>query len=383
VRLVSLNEVGGDPSRFGLSVAAFHAQNLERQNRYPHSLIALSTHDTKRSEDARARINALSEIPEQWRSSVLRWARWNKRKKSKADGELAPSRNDEYLLYQTLIGTWPAASLCGAELDAYVERICQYMTKALREAKVHSSWISPHEAYERATHDFIKAILAVDPASAFRLDFEPFADLVTRWGWWNSLSQTLLKLTCPGVPDTYPGTEVWSLRLVDPDNRRPVDFQALDRELASLERRGLESPRDTLLQDLVEHSASGAIKLFVHQQALQLRRELPDLFTKGSYLPLEIVGSQSDHLCAFARTQEDAQAIVLVPRLIASLVPTGQPPMGESVWMDAAALLPENLRGENWRNVFNNRTQPLLHDRLHASEALTHFPVSLFVRSIG
>jgi (1->4)-alpha-D-glucan 1-alpha-D-glucosylmutase len=381
VRLISLNEVGGDPSRFGLSTAAFHQQNQERQNRYPHSLIALSTHDTKRSEDARARINALSEIPAEWRSCVMRWGRWNKRKKTKVEGELAPSRNDEYLIYQTLIGTWPAASLTGKALEEYVERICQYMTKALREAKVRSSWISPQEEYERATHDFVKAILATQPASAFRLDFEPFADLMTRWGWWNSLSQTLLKLTCPGVPDTYPGTEMWSLRLVDPDNRRPVDFAALDRELATLERRARDPDRLALLKNLVDQANKGVIKLFVHQQALQARRELPGLFAWGQYVPLEVVGSQGEHLCAFARIHEGSQAIVVVPRLIASLAPSGQPPVGDSVWMDAAALLPEQLRGSGWRNVFTNQSQSLAQDRLHAGQALGHFPVSLWVRS--
>jgi (1->4)-alpha-D-glucan 1-alpha-D-glucosylmutase len=382
VRLISLNEVGGDPRHFGLSVAAFHQQNVERQNRFPHSLLALSTHDTKRSEDVRARINAISEIHDQWKNMVLRWGRWNKRKKVKVDGELAPSRNDEYLLYQTLLGTWPAASLSGAALEAYIERICQYLTKALREAKVHSSWIAPNEAYERATHDFVKAILATQPASAFRLDFEPFADLVMRWGWWNSLSQTLLKLTCPGVPDTYPGTEMWSLRLVDPDNRRPVDFQALARELATLERRAQAPERVEMLKSLVGQAGQGAIKLFVHQQALQVRREFPDLFTTGEYIPLEVSGSQGEHLCAFARIHENVEALVIVPRLVASLVPSGQAPIGDSVWMDAAVLLPPGLRGD-WRNVFTSEQASLTHDRLHASQALAQFPVSLLVRNRG
>lgn len=379
-RLVSLNEVGGDPSRFGLSVAAFHQQNLERQNRYPHSLIALSTHDTKRSEDVRARINALSEIPSRWKECVLKWSRWNKRKKVKFDGDLAPSRNDEYLLYQTILGTWPAVSPTGTALDEYVERLCQYMTKALREAKVNSSWISPNEGYERATHEFIKSILATEPASAFRVDFEPFADLVMRWGWWNSLSQTLLKLTCPGVPDTYPGTEVWSLRLVDPDNRRPVDFQQLEQQLATLEQRAADSGRTALLKNLVDRASDGNVKMFLHQQALQLRQEAPGLFTTGQYLPLEVVGSQAEHVCAFARVQGNTQAIVAVPRFVASLVPGGQPPLGDSVWMDAAVLLPAELRGAGWKNYFSQEPLEISGDRLHVGQALAHFPVSLLVR---
>ncbi len=382
VRLISLNEVGGDPSRFGLSVAGFHQQNLDRQNRYPHSLISLSTHDTKRSEDVRARINALSEIPSRWKESALKWARWNKRKKFKLDGEMAPSRNDEYLIYQTLIGTWPASSPTGSALEEYIERLCQYMTKALREAKVNSSWIAPNENYERATHDFIKAILAAEPASAFRVDFEPFADLVMRWGWWNSLSQTLLKLTCPGVPDTYPGTEVWSLRLVDPDNRRPVDFPQLNGRLTALESRSQESNREAFLKGLVDRATDGNVKLFVHQQALPLRREFPELFTSGQYLPLEVTGSQAEHVCAFARIHEQSQAIVIVPRLIAGLVPGGQAPLGESVWMNAAALLPAALQGDGWRNVFANQELTIAGDRLHVSQALAQFPVSLLVRKL-
>ncbi|WP_254509146.1 malto-oligosyltrehalose synthase [Anatilimnocola floriformis] len=380
-RLVSLNEVGGDPSRFGITPAAFHQQNVERQNRYPHSLISLSTHDTKRSEDVRARINTLSEIPEQWKDCGVRWTRWNKRKKTKVDGELAPTRNDEYLLYQTLLGTWPTTPPTGAALEEYIGRLCEYMTKALREGKEKSSWISPNDAYERATHDFIRAILSTEPASAFRVDFEPFADLAMRWGWWNSLSQTLLKLTCPGAPDTYPGTEVWSLRLVDPDNRRPVDFAALDQQLKTLERRAADPGRTALLKNLVERAIDGNCKMFLHQQALQVRRDCPGLFTVGKYLPLEVTGSQAEHVFAFARIHEGQQAIVIVPRLVASLVPGGQPPVGESVWLNAAVLLPEELRGSGWTEVLTNQTHELTSDRLHAGQALGHFPVSLWLRA--
>lgn len=379
-RLISLNEVGGDPRRFGLTPAAFHQQNVERQNRYPHSLIALSTHDTKRSEDVRARINALSEIPSRWKECALRWARWNKRKKIKVDSELAPSRNDEYLLYQTLVGTWPAVPPTGAALEEYIERLCQYMTKAQREAKVQSSWISPNEPYEKATHEFIRAILATEPASAFRVDFEPFADLVMRWGWWNSLSQTMLKLTCPGVPDTYPGTEVWSLRLVDPDNRRPVNFVQLDQQLAALERRAKDPGRMALLKNLVERATDGNAKMFLHHQALQSRRANPDLFTLGKYVPLQVTGSQAEHIFAFARTHNNMQAIVIVPRLIASLVPGGQAPVSDSVWMDAAVLLPDELRGDGWRDVLADEACELSADRLHAGQALATFPVSLWLR---
>jgi (1->4)-alpha-D-glucan 1-alpha-D-glucosylmutase len=379
-RLISLNEVGGDPRRFGLTPAAFHQQNLERQNRYPHSLISLSTHDTKRSEDVRARINALSEIPSRWKECALRWARWNKRKKIKVDSELAPSRNDEYLLYQTLVGTWPAVPPTGAALEEYIQRLCQYMTKAQREAKVETSWISPNEPYEKATHEFIRAILATEPASAFRVDFEPFADLVMRWGWWNSLSQTMLKLTCPGVPDTYPGTEVWSLRLVDPDNRRPVNFAQLDQQLTALERRAKDPSRVALLKNLVERATDGNAKMFLHQQALKCRRENPDLFTLGKYVPLQVTGSQAEHIFAFARIHNNMQAIVIVPRLIASLVPGGQAPVSDSVWMDAAVLLPEELRGNGWRDVLADEARGLSGDRLHVGQALAHFPVSLWRR---
>ena len=187
--------------------------------------------------DVRARINVLSELPREWRTSVFRWGRLNQRKKVEIEGELAPSRNDEYLLYQTLIGTWPHEMTAAAERSAYIERIQQYMLKATREAKVHTSWISPHVAYERAMSDFVDAILmGFCTVDRFCPHFVPFAHKIAEFGLWNSLSQTMLKLTCPGVPDIYQGTELFDFSLVDPDNRRPVDFatrETLQKELES------------------------------------------------------------------------------------------------------------------------------------------------------
>lgn len=377
-RLVSLNEVGGNPEHFGDTVATFHRLNQERQAALPFALLATSTHDTKRSEDVRTRINVLSEFPGEFKERLVRWTRWNKRKKTKVDGELAPSRNDEYLLYQTLLGTWPFAVPRGDALATYIGRIQQYMTKAMREAKVRSSWIAPNEAYERATHEFIAAILSDEPASAFRTDFEPFAARIGRLGMWNSLSQTLLKLTSPGVPDVYQGTELWDFSLVDPDNRRPVDYELRQRLLRELDQQvGEFNDRTAFAEELVGHACDGRIKQFVTATALRLRRSLPELFTIGEYLPLEVRGSRSSHVCAFARRWQDHAAIVVVPRLVGTLLgETGAAPIGSDVWLDTSISLPRPIANSHLRDVFTGRfIAPSQDGELLVSEVLKRFPV--------
>ena len=224
-RLVSLNEVGGEPDKFGVSPAQFHERQAKRLREWPHSLLATSTHDTKRSEDVRARINVLSEMPKEWRTAVRRWARYNRKHKRRVDGQPAPDANEEYLLYQTLLGVWPF----GSEMDAQeysnlVERVQAYMGKALNEAKVHTSWANTNEAYLGAVSDFVASILRRSDDNRFLEDFLSLQKRIARYGAFNSLSQVLLKITSPGVPDIYQGTELWDFSLVDPDNRRPVDF---------------------------------------------------------------------------------------------------------------------------------------------------------------
>ena len=223
-RLVSLNEVGGDPLQFGVSVHTFHERMRQRRAHWPASICATSTHDTKRSEDVRARISVLSEIPQVWKTRVLRWSQLNKGYKTEVDGTLAPDRNEEYLLYQTLIGAWPFHALDDDGYKNFSDRIQAYMAKALKEAKIHTSWVNPNQAYDQAVRDFIERILVRSSPNPFLADFLPFQREIARHGVYNSLSQVLLKIASPGIPDFYQGTELWDFSLVDPDNRRPVDY---------------------------------------------------------------------------------------------------------------------------------------------------------------
>ncbi len=290
-RLVALNEVGGDPGRFGVSLDEFHARCHETQERWPTSMLASTTHDTKRSEDVRARIALLSEIPEAWAAAVERWAAANER--HKRDG--MPDRNLEYLLYQTLVGAWP--------ID--VERIVTTMMKAAREAKAYTSWNTPNPAYEEAVSSFITALLADD---AFLDDLKAFVSPLIEPGRINSLAQTLIKLTAPGVPDLYQGTELWALSLVDPDNRRPVDYETRRRLLAEL--------ADAPLEEIVRRSDEGMPKLHLIRQALHLRRRRPEWFGEGGdYTPLKALGPKHDHVVAFARGKGGGGCIAVAPRL--------------------------------------------------------------------
>lgn len=382
-RLVSLNEVGGDPEAFGTSPAVFHQQNIQRQTHWPYSLLATSTHDTKRSEDVRARINVLSEIPQDWRTHVFRWSRINQRKKTDVDGELAPSRNDEYLLYQTLLGTWPFEPMSRAERDQYVERVQQYMLKATHEAKVHTSWISPHAQYEQATRDFIAALLDDSPRNAFRDSFEPFAKRIAEFGLWNSLSQTLLKLTCPGVPDLYQGTELWDFSLVDPDNRRTVDFVQRQRRLVStINRANTDGKAFTFSRELLVTRHDGRIKLAVIRMVLNHRQSHPELYSSGEYDPLEPTGSRKEHLFAFARTSAEDTIVVVGARLVTKLVSdSDQLPTGSDVWQDTWLPLPNEVIGQRFRNVLTSETlavnQQATLSGLPLASVLNSLPVAL------
>ena len=224
-RLISLNEVGGEPGQFGLSVPVFHERMSDRQLKWPHSLSATSTHDTKRGEDVRARLNVLSEIPKQWRKHLALWHRLNKKARTSIEDQPVPDRNEEYFLYQTLLGSWPSTEMNDQAFQSFTERIQIYMTKALREAKVHTSWLNPDETYESGVRNFIDAILTRTRPNAFLNAFLPFQQELAHYGFYNSLSQLLLKITAPGTPDFYQGTELWDLNLVDPDNRRPVNYE--------------------------------------------------------------------------------------------------------------------------------------------------------------
>jgi (1->4)-alpha-D-glucan 1-alpha-D-glucosylmutase len=395
-RLISLNEVGGEPAEFGTSVAEFHRFQQTRLPRLSHTLNASSTHDTKRSEDVRARINVLSEIPKLWREHVQAWGRVHRRLTTEVDGVVAPSRNTEYLFYQTLVGLWPDSIPQGADREALVARLQQYLLKVEREAKVHTSWISPNEAYEMALTQFVTEVFAVDRRRSILTDLHEFASRVADHGWWNSLSQVLLKIASPGVPDFYQGTETWNLTLVDPDNRRPVNSAALRQVFENLCSdlsatmpgttpsdvidRWLDGDRvdaHRFLDRLIQNRADGCIKLFVTMLGLHTRSRFPDLFTAGEYLPLETMGTFADCVIAFARRHEDRWAIVVVPRLTVTVCGFGgSPPMGDH-WRDTAITLPAAFAASEVRELFTQRAWaggavfPL-------SVALQGFPVSLW-----
>jgi (1->4)-alpha-D-glucan 1-alpha-D-glucosylmutase len=350
-RLIALNEVGGDPAAFGTSVAEFHRANAERARRWPYGKLNSSTHDTKRSEDARARIAVLSELPREWRVSVNRWARLNRRHKTRIEGAQAPDRNDEYLFYQTLLGAWP----WGVEApdEELVARIEAFMIKAAREAQVHTTWVNPDPGYEDALRQFVRATLDASRENPFLNDLATLRAIAAHAGAINALSQQLLKIAAPGVPDIYQGTELWDQSLVDPDNRRPVDYALRARHLRALRRR---RPGRALARELLEKKEDGRIKLFLTWKALEFRKEHAALFTRGDYIPLPVEGTAAEHVVAFARRHEDEEVIVAVPRLVAGLS-RGElvDPVGKDVWGETRLVLPDAEPGTRYRDVFTEQ----------------------------
>jgi (1->4)-alpha-D-glucan 1-alpha-D-glucosylmutase len=304
-----------------LSLSAFHHLNQDRSAHWPQSMLATASHDTKLGEDVRARINVLSEMPVQWGQRAGRWASLNRRRKQDVDGRLAPSRNDEYLLYQTLLGAWPIGlrpdDAPAAEYGAFVDRIKAYMLKATREAKVHTSWSNPNAAYEGALDHFISQ--ALDPllGRPFLRDFLPFQERIAVFGMLNSLSQTALKMTCPGIPDIYQGSELWDFHLVDPDNRRPVDFDRRERTLAEIRAASRNDERASILERLRDDWHDGRIKQHLIFTLLRLRQQFPHLFLRGSYQSLQVEGSLADRVCAFQRKEGAETLVVAVGRFFA------------------------------------------------------------------
>jgi (1->4)-alpha-D-glucan 1-alpha-D-glucosylmutase len=378
-RLASLNEVGGNPERVGVPVAAFHHQNEQRLNRWPSSLLATSTHDTKRSEDVRGRINVLSEMSREWNEAMTRWTRLNAAQKTTVDGEAAPDRNDECLLYQTLVGAWPVAPVTPEGFAEFKERIVAYMLKATKEAKVHTSWVNPNQEYDEAVRNFVLRLLSDEDGNPFLDDLRALQERVAYYGQFNSLAQALLKLTSPGVPDTYQGAELWDFSLVDPDNRRPVDFARRARLLRELKRRE-EKGVTPLLRDLLTHWQDGRIKLYLTSKALNLRRDHPELFLGGDYLPLRTHGPAEEHVVAYARRQGPVWALVAVPRLVTRLCAPGEAPLGQAAWDDTAIVLPRKAP-QFWRNVLTGevvraeRSPRAMGLRLR--DVLRSFPVAL------
>lgn len=326
--LVSVNEVGGESSGPDLyfEIEEFHRRNLERQAQWPHTMNASSTHDTKRSEDVRARINVLSELPEEWGRALRRWMRIN-------PSETAPDANEQILTYQSMLGAWPI------ELG----RLKQYMSKALREAKTHTSWIDINEDYESRVMTFLGSLYT---SREFLSEFARLQKKIAYYGALSSLSQLVLKATSPGFPDFYRGAEVWDLSLADPDNRREVDFSRRAEMLKGL--RQASGPGD-----LLKHWGDGRIKMYVTWKLLQFRREHADLFSQGEYIPLRVTGARSNHIIAFARHLHDQWCVVAVPRLCASLTRVGSPPLGKRIWRNTQIELP-SAAPRLWKNILTD-----------------------------
>jgi (1->4)-alpha-D-glucan 1-alpha-D-glucosylmutase len=310
--LASLNEVGGELDARPLGVDEFHRLMRHRMEQWPHSMSGTATHDTKRGEDFRARLHVLSEAAEEWGEAFLRWRKMNEPLRREADGEQAPDVNEEYLLYQTLIGTWPVEPMDSEQLDSYRNRIAQYMEKALREAKVHTSWMNPSENYDGAVREFITELLG-DPGKPFRVELDAFVQQIADAGFVNSLAQVVLKSTLPGVPDFYQGAEFWDFSLVDPDNRRPVDFEARERSLQALLKTG-EGDLERTADHVASRWPADDVKLWITTRCLNARNEWVDVFTFGEYVPLAVNGPTAEHVVAFARQVEEKCAITIVPR---------------------------------------------------------------------
>jgi (1->4)-alpha-D-glucan 1-alpha-D-glucosylmutase len=384
-RLLSLNEVGNDADRFGVSPEELHRANQERQAKWPWALSALSTHDTKRSEDVRARLNVLSELPQEWQTCLQRWSDLNAPHRQTLEDEPVPDAREEYLLYQTLLGAWPLEPYTAEEYAAFVERIQAYMLKALHEAKVHTSWTNPNQAYDEAVQQYVAQILAPQTSGAFLDDFRVLQRRISHCGLFNSLAQTLLKITAPGVPDTYQGTELWHLSLVDPDNRRPVDYARRHRTLQQLQARmAAGDERHTLAQELLASKEDGRMKLYVTSLALHCRRTHPGLFATGEYLPAQTMGAKRPHIFGFVRRQGNCGAIVILPRLMARLLSDGQEaPLGEGVWHDTKVLVPGVEPQWSWHNVFTGEPVTFASEdgqpTLAVAEVLAHFPAALLV----
>ncbi|AWM38868.1 Maltooligosyl trehalose synthase [Gemmata obscuriglobus] len=363
-RLVSLNEVGGEPGKFGWKPEQVHAF-LHARAAAPGGLSPLSTHDTKRGEDVRARLNVLSELTAEWTQHVSRWSGYNRAHKTEVDDRLAPDANEEYLLYQTLVGAWPGRA---GVSDEFRQRIRDYMKKALAEAKVHTSWINPNAEYEAAVAAFIDRTLDPQQSDTFLLELDEFADRVAGLGRINSLAQTLIRCTAPGVPDTYQGTESWDLSLVDPDNRRPVDYTARASWLHELDTQG------TAAADLARNLADPRAKLFVTATALRCRRDQQELFAHGDYVPVEATGERGANAFAFLRTSGTGAALVVTTRLPASL---------RDGWGGTALTLPSEWADAAWKNLLTGELISSRDAQLPLSEVLKGFPVALLICDTG
>ncbi|MGF1491718.1 MAG: malto-oligosyltrehalose synthase [Microcoleaceae cyanobacterium] len=373
-RFLSLNEVGGAPQHFGIDLEGFHQFNQERFKNWPQAMSASSTHDTKRSEDVRARLNVISEIPDEWEAEVRNWIGLNRSKKADVEGQLIPDGNDEYFVYQTLVGAYPFSE---EKYPRFVERVKQYVIKAIREAKVHTAWLRPDTVYEEGFMEFVEQILQPSEINEFLAAFRPYKRKVAFYGIFNSLSQTLLKMTSPGLPDFYQGTELWDLSMVDPDNRRPVDFQQRLSFLQEIKRR-CKTGMMSLLEELRITWEDGRLKLFLITQVLAARKQYVGVFQKGNYQPLMVTGKYRNHVVAFARNYGNAVAIIIAPRFLTSVVEPDAFPLGEAVWQDTAVEIPSQLVGSTLQEVLTAQEIPA-QASLPIGQILQNFPAAVLV----
>ncbi len=385
-RLISLNEVGGEPDQFGISLTHFYEKMQLRKATSPYSLSSTATHDTKRGEDVRARLNVLSEIPQEWKKRISRWRQLNKKAKTILDEQSIPDSNEEYFIYQTLLGCWPLAGIEGDAREAFSIRIREYMTKALREAKVHSSWLNPNEAYESAVGDFIIHILHASRARSFLKDFVPFQQKISQSGMVNSLSQVLLKITLPGVPDFYQGTELWDFHLVDPDNRRPIQYDHYRQAFTDLKILHQQIEPRSFIKELLANPQNGHLKLWTTTMALNFRKRHSSLFLDGEFVPIETEGPRSPHVCAFGRMKNGHVAVIVIPRFISNLCQEpAQWPIGKEIWEDTSLRLPQEMPGGLFTDIFTGETvtstQQREKDLLPIEKALQHFPIALLERA--
>ena len=388
VPLVSLNEVGGEPARpLERAVRQFHEGNAERARAWPTNLLCTNTHDTKRSADVRARLDVLSEVPDLWIAAVSRWRDTNAPHRKRIKGGDAPDPNSEYLLYQTLLGIWPVDAAQrekvpnGKAIAGLRERVEEYMLKAVKEAKLHTSWTDSNQEFENALKEFLSAILPSSGGarSPFLRDVAALATEVGRSGLWNSLSRIVLHMTAPGVPDLYRGDELWNFTLVDPDNRQPVDFERRSALLGELARRhdGPGEDRAKLSGELVSAPEDDRIKLLVTWRALQLRRARPRLFAEGSYMPLEVTGKRAGHVVAFVRQFGDEASITIATRLPHALAGRDRAPVGRDVWGDTAIVLPASTASGRWRSAITGLALRVERGVLMVANALNDLPVAV------
>ncbi len=347
-RFTGLNEVGGVPGEFGLSLQDFHAYNQYQQSHWPHNLNASSTHDTKRSEDVRSRLNVLSELPEARKTQVIEWREMHADKK-RVDQRSIPTPNDEYFLYQTLVGAYPFDE---SEFSEFRDRVQAYVLKAGREAKENTNWTAINEAYEKGYADFIDTLLDDTKDNVFLESLRSFQLQVKKYGVYNSLSHLLVKIASPGIPDFYQGSELWDLSLVDPDNRRPVDYQKRAKLLEGIKSQWEQDPA-ALVKDVVDSWEDGRIKLFLAFRGLNARRTFANLFSDGDYISLRVTGAHAERVIAFERRKGNKRVVAIAPRLFTNVAPLEALPVGTAVWKDTEVEI-ESLSGGNWKNLLTD-----------------------------